>query len=511
MRKRTIPLLVGSMTLALLGIIFIQYKWIEESYSEKQKLVEHKVYEMVDNIDQQLTDLNALAFVSTIPVLDSAFQIELLKPFDFSQFDTTLLGDSMLVSYHQTYIDSLRGTEMDLQLTTTDHITNLEVNEKSDSVIMVLGNVHSIDYNGVDLDEIHGMVERIQLEIGGTYGNSRLDSTTVSHKLIRESSALGLKPPVDWGVYDNLEKKYTIAPKKNQKWDYELPLFKKDILNPNRYFIRLENSNNNTFIWKEIALMISLSLLFIAIITFVFIYSVRLIIKHKKISEIKSDFINNMTHEFKTPLASISLAADSIIHPKVRTNPEKIDHYVSIIQVEKTKLNQHIETILEIASLKENDVAIELTRVDLNACLHESVAKLNLLIVDKACDIHFDLEPDTFVYANAYHLENVFSNLIENGIKYSPDGSKITLHSSKKGNHAFVSIKDEGIGMTKEQLNRAFDHFYRAQKGNIHNTKGFGLGLSFVKYLIHKMNSTIKIESELNKGTIIFIEFPLCP
>lgn len=535
MRKRTIPFLVGTMTLALLGIIFIQYKWIEESFDEKQKLVEHKVYEMVDNIDQHLNDMNTLAFISASPGLESAFQHEvsntrhllyenelmdstlreqLSEPFDLRYCDTIFSGDSMIVTYNRNFIDSLTGREMKFRIQSVDEIGpqyNTTDVKQSDSIVIILQNEQTTNILGNQLKDVSSMLRRVQLEVGSSNDNYRLDSLKLANMLISESEALGLISPADWCVYDNQKKDYIINPKKEQTWDYELSLFKKDIIYPNRYFIRLEMGNMKTFIWKEISVMIVMSLLFIAIITFVFIYSIRLTIKHKKISEIKSDFINNMTHEFKTPLASISLAADSIIHPKVRMDPEKIDHYISIIKMEKTKLNQHIETILEIASLKENDLPIELTKVDLNACLHDSVAKLRLLILDKACDIHFDLEPETFVYANAYHLENVFSNLIENGIKYSSDIPKITLHSRKKGNLALVYIKDEGIGMTKEQLNRAFDHFYRAQKGNIHNTKGFGLGLSFVKYLIHKMNSTIKIESELNKGTTIFIEFPLCP
>jgi signal transduction histidine kinase len=217
-----------------------------------------------------------------------------------------------------------------------------------------------------------------------------------------------------------------------------------------------------------------------------------------------------MTHEFKTPLASISLAADSIIHPKVAMDAEKVQGFIEIIKAEKNKLNRHIETILEVASLKENDVDIVLAKVDANEAIEEAIDKLALQIEDRGCEVELNLGTDLFINANGYHLENVCSNIIENSIKYSPEPPKIQITSAREGNKVIISIKDQGIGMSKEQVSKAFDNFYRAQKGNIHNTKGFGLGLSFVKYMVHKMKGTIRIKSELNKGTTVILEFPVC-
>ncbi len=162
------------------------------------------------------------------------------------------------------------------------------------------------------------------------------------------------------------------------------------------------------------------------------------------------------------------------------------------------------------ASLKQNDVDIALSRVAINDGINESIEKLSLLIDDRNCAVKLKLIDNLYVNANAYHLENVFSNVIENSIKYSPNQPEIEITTSVVGDKVQLKIKDQGIGMSKDQVSKAFDNFYRAQKGNIHNTKGFGLGLSFVKYMVFKMEGSIKIESELNAGTTVIIEFPLC-
>lgn len=516
MGNRTIPILVTCMVLALIGIIFIQYKWIEESLDEKKRLIDHKVHQMAANVDQRMSDLSTIAFVSSVPQLDSAFIEKITAPFNYKNYDTTVFGDSMMLSYAQQFSDTNAQSEFEVRIISEKHFSDSEsFNEIHERQLIHDQGVDNFSFlsdsgQGFQMSAINSMVERIQVEVGDNWTEQRLDSAQFAKELMDESAALGLISPTNWGVFDHLDSSYSILPGEEEEWDFTLPLFKNDILHPDRYTLRLNMADNNAVIWKEVMLMISLSLLFIAIIIFVFIYSIRLVIKHKKISEIKSDFINNMTHEFKTPLASISLAADSILHPKVAPDPEKVKSYIDIIKVEKTKLNRHIETILEVASLKQDNIDIALSKVELSDTVNRAIDKLGLLISDRNSTLELKLDDTLSILANPYHLENVFSNLIENSIKYSEGNPHISITTERKGELSIIKIKDKGIGMTKEQVKRAFDHFYRAQKGNIHNTKGFGLGLSFVKYMVDKMKGNIRIESELTKGTTVIIEFELC-
>lgn len=513
MRTRTIPVLITSMTLALIGIIFIQYKWIEQSLVEKRKLIDHKVHQVAANVEQGMSDFNSLAFIASASETNPIFPERQIEFDDHSICDTITNEDSIKITYYQDFSegDSLANTQVEVRILSSDSLSfsDMSYYGDKDSIHYIFKNSedHSLQ---VRLNEINDVFERIQFEVGTELGDIRLDSIEFSDELVKETYAMGLKSPDDWAVYDDLNQNFAIQPNKNAEWDYQIPLFKDDIIHPDRYTLYLNMSNNNESIWQQILIMILLSLVFIAIIVFVFIYSIRLVIKHKTISAIKSDFINNMTHEFKTPLASISLAADSIIHPKVANDTEKVQDYIEIIKAEKDKLIRHIETILEVASLKQNDVDIALSRVAINDGINESIEKLSLLIDDRNCAVKLNLIDNLYVNANAYHLENVFSNVIENSIKYSPNQPEIAITTSVVGDKVQVKIKDQGIGMSKDQVSKAFDNFYRAQKGNIHNTKGFGLGLSFVKYMVFKMEGSIKIESELNAGTTVIIEFPLC-
>ncbi|NOQ74309.1 MAG: hypothetical protein GQ574_20030 [Crocinitomix sp.] len=514
MRTRTIPVLITAMTLALIGIVFIQYKWIEQSLVEKKKLVDHKVHQLVANVEQGMSDFNSLAYLATTPELNAIFQERILE-LDHNKYDTIPEDDSLRITYYHDFeggdtID--KNTQVEIRIVKGDSLTftnEIAFFGDQDSILQIFENDenHSLQ---VQLHDINDVFERILFEVNTDVDDIRLDSIAFKDELYSETAALGLVNPNDWGIYDKLAESFAIQPIDNNEWDYQIPLFEDDILNPDRYMLYINMSANNESVWQQIYVMILLSLLFIAIIVFVFIYSIRLVIKHKKISTIKSDFINNMTHEFKTPLASISLAADSIIHPEVRENTEKVQAFIEIIKAEKDKLVRHIETILEVASLKKNDIDIELSRMDVNEGINEAIEKLSLLIDDRNCAVDLKLGQNLFINANAYHLENVFSNIIENSIKYSPEQPKIEIESVITSNKVRIKIKDAGIGMSKDQVSKAFDNFYRAQKGNIHNTKGFGLGLSFVKYMVFKMKGTIRIESELNVGTTVIIEFPLC-
>lgn len=231
----------------------------------------------------------------------------------------------------------------------------------------------------------------------------------------------------------------------------------------------------------------------------------------KKLSEIKGDFINNMTHEFKTPLATISLAVDALKNEKVLGSKEKMDYFSSIIKDENKRMNKQVETILQAALLDKQEVQLNLKPQHVHEIISRVVDNFRLQMEDRngKAELKLTAAKDV-IEADEVHFTNMVSNLIDNAIKYSKDDSLlIRICTQNTGNTIRIKIEDNGIGMSKETVSRAFEKFYRAHTGNIHNVKGFGLGLSYVKTMVEAQKGKIRVESVPGKGSSFTLEFPL--
>jgi two-component system, OmpR family, phosphate regulon sensor histidine kinase PhoR len=268
--------------------------------------------------------------------------------------------------------------------------------------------------------------------------------------------------------------------------------------------------HQKSLIWKEMIWFVLGAILFTIIITTAFFITIRSLLKQKKLSEIKSDFINNMTHEFKTPLATISLAVDALKNEKVSGNKEKTDYFTGIIKEENKRMNKQVETILQAALLDKKEVQLNLKRLLAHDLIISALNNINLQVEEKGgkIDVQLDAEND-LILADEVHFTNVINNLLDNAVKYSKDDLHIKLSTKNTGHHLRIKIEDNGIGMNKETLHRIFEKFYRAHTGNVHNVKGFGLGLSYVKTMIDAHHGHIKAESVLGKGSSFCITMPL--
>jgi two-component system phosphate regulon sensor histidine kinase PhoR len=252
------------------------------------------------------------------------------------------------------------------------------------------------------------------------------------------------------------------------------------------------------------------AILFTLIITTAFFITIRTLLKQKKLSEIKSDFINNMTHEFKTPLATISLAVDALKNEKVVGNKEKTDYFTAIIKDENKRMNKQVETILQAALLDKQEVQLNLKRLLAHDLIISALNNINLQVEEKEGKIEVELEAENdLIMADEVHFTNLINNLLDNAVKYSRENLHIKLSTRNAGNQLKIKIEDNGIGMNKETLHRIFEKFYRAHTGNVHNVKGFGLGLSYVKTMVDAHHGTIKAESVLGKGSSFCISLPL--
>jgi two-component system phosphate regulon sensor histidine kinase PhoR len=266
----------------------------------------------------------------------------------------------------------------------------------------------------------------------------------------------------------------------------------------------------NNIVLGEMRIMIFGAILFTLIIVSAFYVTVNALLRQKKLSEIKNDFINNMTHEFKTPLATISLAVDALRNEKVVQDREKSEYFTGIIKEENRRMNKQVETILQASLLDRQEQQLNLKPLHAHTVIQEAMENFHLQLEGKGGRAELQLNAkNDLLEADEVHFMNIITNLIDNAVKYSKENLviRITTHSTTKS--LVIRIEDNGIGMSKETQRRIFEKFYRAHTGNLHNVKGFGLGLSYVKTIVEAHQGKIKVDSVVGKGTTFTLELPL--
>lgn len=252
------------------------------------------------------------------------------------------------------------------------------------------------------------------------------------------------------------------------------------------------------------------SLIITVLLVLCFGFCITVIIRQKKLSAIKNDFINNMTHEFKTPIATISLAAQMLKDGAVNNSPSTIDHIAGIIRDESKRLTFQVEKVLQTALFTETRMKLKLKNVNLNDIVENLVSKFSLRVEDKGGQLFCYLEADQDeVYADEVHITNVVSNLLDNAIKYCTKVPEISVYTRNKGNEIIISVIDNGIGIATKEQKMIFERFYRVSTGNLHDVKGFGLGLSYVKSIVEAHSGRIEVESVEGKGSRFDIILPL--
>ena len=281
----------------------------------------------------------------------------------------------------------------------------------------------------------------------------------------------------------------------------------------NMYFPNLKNqflSSGSSYVEA-----ILLSIIFTIIIVIVYISTISQLLKQKKIAQIKSDFINNMTHEFKTPIATINLVLDSIKNPKIIDNKDKVIGYLNMIKVENNRMNDQVENVLRISRLERNELNIKKSDHDLHSLIHKAVSHLDLIMKNKQGQIELELNSNfTNIRANKTHFTNVIINIIDNAIKYSDKNPiiKISTHNVEKilnEKDIILSISDNGIGMSKDVQSKIFEKFYREQSGDLHNVKGHGLGLAYVKKIVKFHRGEVSVDSSPGNGSTFKIILPV--
>jgi len=337
----------------------------------------------------------------------------------------------------------------------------------------------------------------------------------------------GISLDYDFGVYSNEIDNYLI---KNGKYNvslagdasevaveenlsrtiHEINLFDGSILDKDPVgSLRVFFPKKTSFLISSILPALISSILLTGLILFCFVYTINVILTQKKVSLMKTDFINNMTHEFKTPIATISLAADSITNPKVKSNEKMIDRYADIIRQENKRMLSQVEKVLQIARLDKKDFQLKITTLNVNDLVHIAAENSRLRVNNRGGQIDVIVNSkNAQIQGDENHISNVLHNLIDNAIKYSGETPHIKIETKDGKNGVTISIKDNGIGISKEDQKRIFEKFYRVSTGNLHDVKGFGLGLSYVKAIVDAHKGVVQVSSDLGKGSIFSVSFP---
>lgn len=264
------------------------------------------------------------------------------------------------------------------------------------------------------------------------------------------------------------------------------------------------------FVLVEMSMWLVFSILFMLIVLFSFIYITSQIIKQKKLSEMKNDFINNMTHELKTPISTISMASEVLLNSDTNSSHERVRKYSTIIYEENQRLRNQVERVLQMAVMDRGELKLTINETDLHQLIMDTTHNLCLEHCEKPVSLTFHLKAEKHImYVDILHMRNIISNLVDNAYKYSKEKPEITISTFNQNNHLVILVEDNGIGMGTETQKHIFDKFYRLPTGNIHDVKGFGIGLYYVKSMVELHGGTISVKSELNKGSKLFVYLPL--
>ncbi|RLD46669.1 MAG: hypothetical protein DRI86_02550 [Bacteroidetes bacterium] len=275
-------------------------------------------------------------------------------------------------------------------------------------------------------------------------------------------------------------------------------------------FLMVYFPKEKSYLLKEMGLMLFLSIVIILSVIYLFTYSITTIIRQSKLSALKNDFINNMTHEFKTPISTISLACQALSDDDIEKSQELYDAYISIIKDENDRLGAMAEKILQTAIIDKGELILKNEWLNIHDVIHELIKSNEIKIHQKGGELFLNLEAHhNIVNADKVHITNLIYNLIDNALKYTEAKPKIKISTKNDGDCLLISIEDNGIGISKTNQKKIFDKLFRVPTGNVHNVKGFGLGLSYVKAVVEKHKGSIRVESQINKGTTFFVHLPM--
>ena len=516
MNKKIYFTLISVMSIALIGIIFVQSFWISTTLQNKEEQFSLNINQVLKSVSEQIQNRELRDYLAVYQKL-----VDSIGSPKESQLTAVFRYVDRNENTNQTYIYSHGILEEDYNISAKFFEPQVEdsssiLEYKSLKTTTIIDDAFDEEMQNMSSIERLQRVEKLSLMDKAKYESvfmelaslkpihRRLSNVELELLLQRELRDREINIPFQYRVfngnlptkvgsdnYTNLEglKKYSSPLFVNEKGDSDFELV---IAFPER----------KTFLRSSLTNLILLSLLFTITIILTFSTTIYQIIKQKKVSEIKSDFINNMTHEFKTPISTIKLALDAIHNKKIKNDLNKRNKYLKMIKDENERMNFQVENVLRISQLDRSDNILKKTRCDIHNLINKALVHLDLLIKNRNVKIELNLRAkQSNVFVSKESFVNVFVNILENAIKYSHEKPAITISSNQIDDNLEIQIKDNGIGMSPSVREKIFFKFYREKMGNVHDVKGHGLGLAYVKKIIDLHDAKISVDSDLGSGS----------
>lgn len=456
----------------MLGIAALQMLYINWQFKLDDQKFDDKVFEALANVKAQLEEDAEIV------------NLELFKKTNSKLFDKE--GKDAINTYLKKPREGWSAGLRNYELSSIPYLLNPEVKLDNVNLDKLDGYIRqAFDNKGLILDYDYGI-----------YSMKLADFTSVNGNYIAN---VGIGPTSDQETDFN---------KILHNTQYSTQLFEDGDTEVGA--LKVNFPRRRSFILSSIVLPLMGSLIFTGLIAFCFIYTIIVVFRQKKVSEMKTDFINNMTHEFKTPIATISLASDSILSPSIISNEDKIKRFTGIIKQENTRMLNQVEKVLQMARIDKQEFELNIVKVNVHEMIMRAVENTRLKVELKDGTIETNLLAGIAeIDADQNHLSNIIHNLLDNAEKYSYDKPHITVGTRNLNGYIEITVQDNGIGMNKESQKYIFDKFYRVHTGNRHDVKGFGLGLSYVKALVEAHQGEVDVISELGKGSKFLIKIPI--
>lgn len=328
-----------------------------------------------------------------------------------------------------------------------------------------------------------------------------------------EFNDMGIEEVINYGVYRNDDQELVLGNYSNHEYEIyhslhqiSLTCLCQDIA----YTLSIYLPQEQSLILSDMIILPVMSGLFLLILILSFIFTLYTLFRQKKLSDLKTDFVNNMTHEFKTPIATISISSEMLSNELVYNDPEKVNKYAQIIFQENSRLKNQVEKVLQIALMDRDDFKMKIKEWDAHEIIQQCINNYTMQVHDRNGVIIARLDANlSVVKIDKEHFGNIINNLLDNANKYSPENPFIEVLTKNSGNELHISIIDHGIGIRRENQAHVFKKFHRLQTGDIHNVKGFGLGLYYVKSMIEEMGGNVELKSEPGRGTTVILVIPM--
>jgi two-component system phosphate regulon sensor histidine kinase PhoR len=507
--------------MSLIGIIFVQAYYINDSVKNEKERFTFNVKKALSYVSNAIEDNELDTYFERYQKLINDKDVDSIavsQLFIYQQNNNTketLIFKSGVLEENYKLSSSLFDIGLDsINIKSIIGSSNLEVykNEDIAEKDITKSPILNIVNSGRILDAERNFFEKNFKAYTKTIPvYQRVTKNQISSLLSKKLKEDNIDIHYEFAIYGNnlATKVHSDGFVKDKETTYSVPIFY-DENNQSNYKLLVSFPDDSKFILSSIIGMILLSIIFTTIIIIAYSSALYQLVRQRKISQIKTDFINNMTHEFKTPIATINLALDSIKNPKIIDDKDKVLRYLNMIKEENKRMHAQVENVLRISKLEKNELNISKDRVKLHDLVVDAIAHVELIVEDRQGYIKMFLNADkSSILANETHFTNVIVNILDNAIKYSPNAPEIEVYTENVGTNILLKIKDHGSGMSKTAQKRVFEKFYREHTGNIHNVKGHGLGLAYVKRIVEDHQGHITVESEKDKGSIFTIKLPL--